>query len=233
MVKYVTKNLPKAFLLSSLVIILSFYLFGCGGTFRSFPGEGDISGSWGLALTPSGASELAPVTATLNQTDGNISGTTSDGATITGTISGNNVDLTLNNANTTTTTLTGTGGGDWKTMAGTFTSTGSAGSGTWSASKNVSKSLAVSPTSATLSCTGTAGSQSQIFTVTGGTQSKYSVTAASNASLIALATDTLTTNGKFTVTADSTCTGGASADVGLTVTDTATSINVTVTVTNP
>ncbi len=232
MIKHVTYNRLEAFLLS-FVIIFSLSLSGCGGTFRSFPGEGDISGTWSLVLTPSGASELAPRTLNLMQTDGNVSGTTADGATVTGTVKGENIDLTLNNADATTTTLTGTAGADWKSMAGTYTSTGSEGSGTWSATKNISKSLAVSPTSATLSCTGTTGAQSQIFTVTGGTQSKYSVTITSNASLIKLTTDTLTTNGKFTVAADSTCPGGASTDVGLTVTDTVTPINLTVTITNP
>ncbi len=231
MVRYVTKNRLKAFLLSLFVVISSLSLVDCGGSFRSFPGEGDVSGSWNLVLTPSGASALAAKLCTFDQTDHNISGTTSDSGTVTGSVSGKDIDLTLNNADGTTTTLTGTVSDNWKEMSGTYTSTGSDGSGDWSATKNVPvQSLSVSPKSATLSCSAGA---TQTFTATGGTRSKYSVTATTNSTLVTISTDTLTTNGQFTVTAN-TCTGSSgSTDVNLAVTDTATTVNVTVTVTNP
>lgn len=229
MVKYAANNRSEAFLFCLFALILSLSLFGCGGSFRSFPGEGDVSGSWNLVLTPTGASPLAAKLCTLDQTDHNISGTTSDGGTITGTVSGKNIDLTINNAGGTTTTLTGTVGGDWKTMSGTYTSTGPGGSGDWSATKNIlPQSLSVSPLTATLSCS--AGT-SQPFTATGGTRSKYSVTASTNATLVTLSTTTLTTNGQFTVTANA-C-SGASGVVQLDVTDSATTVKVSVTITNP
>ena len=230
MATYVTKNRPKAYLLNLFIVILSLSFFSCGGSFRSFPGEGDVSGSWNLVLTPSGASALAAKLCTLDQTDHNISGTTSDGGTITGTVSGKNIDLTINNAGGTTTTLTGTVSDNWKEMSGTYTSTGSDGSGDWSATKNVPlQSLSVSPKSATLSCSAGA---SQTFTATGGTRSKYSVTASTNETLVTLSTTTLTTNGQFTVTANA-CSGASGSTVNLAVTDTATTVNVSVTITNP
>ncbi len=232
--KCVTKDWPKALLLCLFVVILSVSLFGCGGTFRSFPNEGDVSGSWNLFLTPSGASTLAAIPCTLTQTDNTISGTKSDGATITGTVSGNDVALTLNNLDGTTTTLAGTAGPDWKTMSGTYTSTGSDGSGDWSATKNLPPApLAVSPTSAALSCSGTTGvPTSQIFTVTGGTLSNYSV-AASPTGLVTLSTTTLTTNGKFSVTPGTCPASGTTAIATLTVTDTVSTVIVQVTISNP
>jgi len=233
MVKYAANNRSEAFLFCLFALIISLSLCGCGGSFRSFPGEGDVSGSWNLVLTPTGASALAAKLCTLDQTDHNISGTTSDGGTITGTVSGKNIDLTINNAGGTTTTLAGTVDGDWKTMSGTYTSTGPDGSGNWSATKNIPLApLSVTPTTATLSCTGTTGSASQTFTATGGTRSKYSVTASTNTSLITLSTTTLTTNGQFTVTANNTC-GASGSVVNLAVTDTTTTVNLTVTITNP
>lgn len=242
MTKCVTNNCPKAFLLCFFVVTLSLSLCGCGGTFRSFPDEGDASGKWNLFLTPSNASTLASTICTLTQTDNNISGTTSDSAAITGTVSGNNISLTLANANGTTTTLAGTVDPDWKTMSGTYTSTGSDGSGTWSATKNTPpKTLAVTPTSTTLSCMGTTAVTSQIFTVTGGTPtvdqtgsvtSNYSVTASTNPTLVTLSTATLKTNGQFTVLANG-CSAVSGSIVNLTVTDTVTSVIVPVTILNP
>ncbi|MFI5294578.1 MAG: hypothetical protein ACHQ0Y_06075 [Thermodesulfovibrionales bacterium] len=172
---------------------------------------------------------------TLAQTDKNIVGTTADGALLTGTISGaDNITLILANADRTTTTLSGTAGPDWKTMSGTYTSTGSDGSGTWSATKILPTPtpapLAVSPTSATLSC---GAGTSQPFTVTGGTRSKYSVSITQNASLVTLSTTTLTTNGQFTVTANP-CSAVSGSTVNLTVTDTViTPVTVPVTISNP
>jgi hypothetical protein len=231
MVKYVTKDLSKAFVLCLFVVIFSLSLCGCGGTFRSFPGEGDVSGNWNLFLTKSNMSAGGARPFTLTQTDNTISGTTSDGATLTGTISGNTIAFTLSNTDGTTTTLAGTVSDDWKTMSGTYTSTGSDGSGTWSATKNApTPALEVTPTSATLSCS---GGTFATFTVTGGTPSTYSVAPSTNGTLVKLTTSTLTTNGQFTVTAETACAGSNGTIVNLTVTDTATSITVPVTVSNP
>jgi hypothetical protein len=239
MIKCVTRNRPKAFLLCLFVVILSLSLFGCGGTFRSFPNEGDVSGNWTLFLVSSGTSSIGPKVMTLAQTDKNIVGTTADGALLTGTISGaDNITLILANADRTTTTLSGTAGPDWKTMSGTYTSTGSDGSGTWSATKILPTPtptptpapLTVAPAAVTLSCSGQTGLTSTTFQVNGGTPSKYTVTA-SPTTLVILSTTTLTTNGQFTVTANA-C-SAPSAVVTLTVTDTVTSVNVTATISNP
>jgi hypothetical protein len=230
--KCVAKDWPKAFLLGFFMVIVSLSPFGCGGTFRSFPNEGDISGNWTLFLSSSGTQKVL----TLAQTGENIAGTTSDGGTITGSVSGSDVSLTINNVGGTTTILAGTASSDWKTMSGTYTSTGSDGSGTWTATKIIPTPtpapLAVSPTSATLSCS--AGT-SQVFTVTGGSLSNYSVTSTQNPTLVTLSTTTLTTNGQFTVTANTAaCTGASGLIVNLTVADTvSTSVTVPVTVSNP
>ncbi len=244
MIKCVTRNRPKAFLPCLFVVILSLSLFGCGGTFRSFPNEGDVSGNWTLFLASSGTSSIGPKVMTLAQTDKNIVGTTADGATITGTVSGNDVVLTLHNAGGSTTTLAGTAGGDWKTMSGTYTSTGSDGSGTWSATKIIPTPtptptpapLAVNLTSTTLSCSGTTGvPTSQTFTVTGGTPANYS--ASTSSTLVTLSAFTIgTTTRQFTVTAnacvsDTDPANGTTFD--LTVTDTVNSVNVRVTISNP
>lgn len=231
MARCIAKSRTGVFSLCILGVILSLSLLGCGGTFRSFPNEGDISGGWNLFLASSGVSAVAPKVLTLAQSGGNITGTTGDGAIITGTIDGDYVALDLANSDKTATTLTGTISSDWKTMSGTYTSTGSDGSGTWNAAKIAPIApLAATPTSANLSCSGTTGATSATFTVTGGTLSKYSVTASTNAALLTLATTTLTTNGQFTVTANACSVGGV---VNLAVTDASTSITVPVTVLNP
>ena len=235
MVKCVTKNWSRAFLPCLYVVILSLSLFGCGGTFRSFPNQGDVSGSWSLFLTPSNTSALAPKLCTLTQTGNDISGTISDGAAITGTVSGNNISLTVDNTGGTTTTLAGTIGADWKTMSGTYTSTGSDGSGNWSATKNIPTPtrIAVTPTSATLSCSGTTGGTSVTCVVTGGIPGKYSVVASTNGTLVTLsAITTSTASGQFTVTANA-CSAADGTIVDLLVSDTVTSVTVPVKILNP
>ncbi len=236
MAKYVTISRFKAYLPCLFAVILFLFLFGCGGTFRSFPGEGDVSGGWTLFLTPSNMPTLGTRLLTLDQKDNNISGTTS-GATITGTVSGNNIVLTLANSDGTTTTLDGTVGADWKTMSGTYTSTGSDGAGTWSATKNGSTptptALSVTPTRATLSCS---GRTSQTFVVTGGTPSKYSAVVSTQANFVTLSTTSLTTTGQFTVTANACISSRIPGDgliVVIDVTDTTTRSQGYVTISNP
>ena len=228
------KNLPKALLLCFFALVLSVALIGCGGTFRSFPGEGDVSGSWNIVLTKSDLTSLPSKAVTLDQTDKNIAGTSSDGTTITGIVSGNNnVSLTLINTDGSVTTLTGTVSGDWKAMSGTYTSTGSEGSGTWDAAKNAPvppETLAVTPASATLSCS---TGQSASFTVTGGIPSKYTVSPTANGTLVSISTSSLKTDGKFVVTALTTCGGTSGTVVSLSVSDTHQTLIVPVTISNP
>jgi hypothetical protein len=227
-----TINWPHAFYVCLFGAILSLSLYGCGGTFRSFPGEGDVSGNWDLVLANSGVTVRSPqVSIVQKERYEDFTGTTSDGATLTGSLSGNNISVTLNNADGSTTTLDGKLSDDWKSMSGTYTSTGSDGSGTWSATRPQTKpKLVVAPTSATLSCS---QGQSVTFGVTGGTTANYTVVASTNGSLVTLSTTTLTTNGQFTVTANTSCAGQDVTTVNLTVSDVASSVIVPVTISNP
>ena len=233
MVTIAIKNWPKAFLLSLFMAILSLSYFGCGGRSRTFPSQGYVDGSWNLVLTNDGVTIRSPqLFITQKERYGDFSGTASDGATLIGAFYVNTVTITLNNADGSVTTLhNGEFSGNGDTMSGSYTSTGSDGSGTWTATRPFTPpSLAVTPQSASLSCS---VEQAQIFKVTGGTLANYSVVATENGSLVTLSTDTLTTNGQFTVTAKSTCTGANGSVVNLTVSDTVTSIPITATISNP
>lgn len=227
-------NWPGALILCLFVVISTLSVNGCGGTFRAYPNEGDVNGTWNLSLTKSNVSvRETKLSITQEERYQPFSGSTSDGATLDGTLDRENIVITLHNSDGSTTTLTGTVVDGWNEFAGSYTSTGSDGSGTWSANRVVGpKALSVSPTSATLSCS---AGEIATFVVTGGTKASYSVTASSNGSLVTISTTTLTTDGKFTVTALTSCAGtsGTSTVVNLTVTDTATSITVPVTVSNP
>ncbi len=226
-----TINWPKAFHFCLLGVVLTLSFYGCGGTFRSFPGEGDVSGTWELVLVKSGVTVRSPqISITQKERFDDFTGTTSDGGTLTGTLSGNNTSITLNNADGSTTTLTGTLSDDWKSMTGAYTSTGPDGSGTWSATRPETPKLVVAPTSAALSCS---QGQSATFGVTGGTTADYTVVASTNGSLVTLSTSTLTTNGQFTVTANTSCGGANGAVVNLTVSDGSASVTVPVTISNP
>lgn len=225
-------NCP-AVILCLLIVVISLSVNGCGGTFRKFPNQGEVGGTWDLSLTRSNVSvRETKLFITQEERYDPFTGTTSDNATLTGTVTGDNISITLNNADGSTTTLTGTVIDGWKEFSGEYTSTGSDGSGTWKATKSTPapSAVAVTPSSATLSCS---AGQSATFTVTGGTRSSYSVTTSSNGSLINLSTDTLKANGQFTVTAVTNCAGTDGATVSLTVTDTATTVTVPVTISNP
>ncbi|HET6515374.1 MAG TPA: hypothetical protein VFG09_09475 [Thermodesulfovibrionales bacterium] len=193
-----------------------------------------MNGTWNLSLDRSNVSvRETELSLTQEERYGPFSGTSSDNATLTGTLNSESIVITLNNADGSVTTLTGVASKDWKSFSGTYTSTGSDGSGTWSLPKSVPApaALSVTPSSATLSCS---AGESQTFTATGGTRASY-VVGVTNLSLVTLDTSTLTTNGKFTVTASNACTGANGSIVTLTVTDTSTSDKVaaTVTISNP
>lgn len=222
---------PKVSLFFLLVVFLSLPLYQCGGTFRTFPSQGEVDGTWNLVLTRDGVTERSPqLSITQNERYGDFSGTTSDGATLTGTFNVNIVTIILNNADGSVTTLNnGEFSDNGRAISGSYSSTASDGSGTWTASR-LPPSLGVTPKSATLSCS---VGQPQTFTATGGSRANYSVVATQNGTLVTLSTTTLTTNGQFTVTANTTCTGADGTVVSLTVSDTVTSIPVTVTISNP
>ena len=217
-----------------LVVIMSLLVHGCGGyTFYEDINQGKVSGTWDLSLAQSNVSVRdTKLSITQEKRYDPFSGTTSDNATLTGTFDGNNVVITLNNADGTTTTLTGGASDNWETLSGAYTSTGSDGSGTWLANKEVPPAaLSVTPSAATLSCS---SEQTATFVVTGGTLASYSVTASSNGSLVTISTSTLTTNGQFTVKANA-CTAATTNGtiVQLNVTDNTTSVTVQVTISNP
>jgi hypothetical protein len=196
-----------------------------------------MGGTWNLTLTQPGAPSVRATELYIRQDEryDPFSGTTADGATFTGTFdTRSDIVITITNADNSTTTLTGSDSNSWNTFSGTYTSTGSDGSGTWIADRNVPpptlSPLSVSPTSATLSCSTL---QSKQFTVKGGTRASYSVTATSNGSLVALDTGSLTTSGIFTVTAN-TCSAVSGTVVSLTVSDgTSTPVTLPVTISNP
>ena len=225
-------NLPKVFSLCLLVAVLSLALCSCGGKFRTYPGEGDISGTWNLVLTKSNVTvrETQLFIIQKDRYDEVFSGTTSDSATLTGTLSGNSTSIILNNSDGSTTTLTGTLSDDWKAIRGTYTSTGPDGSGTWSALRPGPGALSVAPANAALSCS---EGQSATFTATGGTRANYTVVASTNGSLVTLSTTALATNGQFTVTANTSCAGSDGTVADIIVSDTSTSITIPVTISNP
>jgi hypothetical protein len=215
-----------------LVMIVSLFVYGCGGTFYTYIDQGKVAGTWDLSLTQSDVSVRATKLSIIQEKRYDpFSGTTTDNATLTGTFNGNDVVITLNNADGTTTTLTGSASNAWNTLSGEYTSTGANGSGTWSADREVApRGISVAPTAATLSCS---SGQSKTFVVSGGTPASYSVAAASNGTLVTISTTTLTTNGQFSVTAVTPCAGTNGTIVNLTVKDNATSVTVPVTISNP
>ena len=226
-------NWPKVFLFGLLVVLLTLPLYHCGGRFRTFPSQGEVDATWNLVLTKDGVTVRSPqLFITQKERYGDFLGTSSDGATLTGAFDVNTVTITLNNADGSTTTLNnGEFSNDGGTMSGTYTSTGADGSGTWIATKPFTPpSLSVTPQSSTLSCS---AGQSQTFTVTGGSPANYSVVATLTGDLVTLSTTALTTNGQFTVTANTTCIAVNGTAVNLTVSDVVTSTPVTVTISSP
>ena len=226
-------NWPKVFLFGLLVVLLTLPLYHCGGRFRTFPSQGEVDGTWNLVLTKDSVTVRSPqLFITQTERYGDFSGTSSDRATLTGAFDVNTVTITLNNADGSITTLNnGEFSNDGGTMSGTYTSTGADGFGTWIATKPFTPpSFSVTPQSATLSCS---AGQSQTFTVAGGSPANYSVVATQNGDLVTLLTTTLTANGQFTATANTTCTGANGAQVILTVSDAVTSTPVTVTISSP
>lgn len=216
-----------------LVVFLSLPLYHCGGRFRTFPSQGQVDGTWNLVLIKDGVTVRSPqLSITQKERYGDFSGTTSDGGTLTGTFNVNTVTITLNNADGSVTTLNnGEFSDDGRTISGAYSSTDSDGSGTWTATRPFTPpSLAVTPKAVSLSCQ---SGQSQTFTATGGSSANYSVVATQNGTLITLSTITLTTNGQFIVTANTSCTGADGTVVNLTLSDTVTSIPITVTISNP
>jgi hypothetical protein len=107
---------------------LAFLLVGCEGTFTPGAAADDVSGSW--VYTDSGNQQS---TWALVQSDGGaITGAATDGASITGDLNSDTIDLSLTYSDSSTYTLNGTV--TTNVMSGTFTNS-LAVSGTWSAVK--------------------------------------------------------------------------------------------------
>ncbi len=232
-------NWPGAALLCFLLVSASLSVHGCGGTFYSVQNQGEVAGTWNLVLTQPGVPTVRATQLTIRQDKryDPFSGTTNDNATLTGTLNINDVSITLNNPDGTLTTLTGTASSDWNSFSGTYTSTGTDGSGTWTADRNLPPPtvapLSITPPSATLSCTGSTGVQFLTFSVKGGTRSSYSVVATTNQNLVTITDTNFTTTGFFTVTA-TTCPTTSGTVVSLTVSDSVSNpLTVLVTIQNP
>lgn len=118
-----------------------------GQDFTAAPSIVNIAGAWSIFHTPQGGAEQGPNFATFSQTGNAVTLNyyTDDGImkTGSGTISGNNIQLSFGNTdscnNAATVTITGTISADGTTITGTYTQTGTSGNcsggetGTWSA----------------------------------------------------------------------------------------------------
>lgn len=95
----------------------------------------NVTGSWNFFQTVAGSQEQGPEVFALSQSGNSISGTTAEGATITGNIGGLYIILTWTGTDGTTYVYTGSAAANGSTMSGTWTNPGGQ-SGTWRATKN-------------------------------------------------------------------------------------------------
>ena len=119
--------------------------------------EASVSGSWNLYHTKTGGTEEGPDFFTLTDTGNSISGTGAIGsstATITGTVSGMNITLSLLLSAGQTTSLTGTVSDDGSTMSGTYSNPTQ--SGIWRATRSAPlAAISVTPANASMAVGGT------------------------------------------------------------------------------
>ncbi len=122
---------------------LTFLVSGCLGA-SSPPASVTITGSWNIFHTPTGSTQLGPDIFTFTQTGNSISGTTSQGQTVTGTLTGSNITFSWTASNVTN-TYSGTVSADGTTMSGTYTTSASE-TGSWSATKGTSSTVSITGT---------------------------------------------------------------------------------------
>jgi hypothetical protein len=123
-------------------IVFALFLGGCGSSEPS--PTWNIAGSWFMYQATNGTSgEQGPNLFTLTQSTNTISGTTSQGQTITGDISGENITFSWVGSDGATNTYTGKIGSDGSTMSGTWKSTNGQ-SGTWQGIIDLSASVNIS-----------------------------------------------------------------------------------------
>jgi hypothetical protein len=129
MQKTLMKKCRAAFLVLLAAALLLIFA-GCGGN-GSTP-TFNISGNWSIVWTetsPTPGSAQGPYTFSFTQSGSSLSGTTSQGQAISGSISGQNVNFsfvwTETNSQQNTYTFTGSEGNNGTTMSGTWTIQGS------------------------------------------------------------------------------------------------------------
>ena len=134
MQKFATSKWLKVCLLFFMVTSLLF-LIGCGGSSQA-PPVWNITGSWYTYYATTGTpGEQGPDIFTFTQSENSLSGTTSQGPQITGTVSGLNINFSWVGSDGVTYTSTGTVSADGATMSGTWASSNGQ-SGTWRATKS-------------------------------------------------------------------------------------------------
>ncbi len=125
-------NWVKVYLLSFAAVLVMF-LGGCGGSGENTP-NWNISSGWNMFYATKGTpGEQGPSLFTFSTSGNTISGSTSLGRSISGTINGLNVQFQFVDSDGATNTSTGTvAEADGSTMSGTWTKTNGQ-SGTWHA----------------------------------------------------------------------------------------------------
>jgi hypothetical protein len=119
-------------LLVTMVLIFAIFILGCGGGGSSSGGGGtdstaNVSGTW-KGTGNSKETGTAPTTLILSQSGNNVSGTW-DGYAVTGTVSGNQLNLTFTPFTQSGVSFTGSGNATvtGNSMSGTFALTGKLG----------------------------------------------------------------------------------------------------------
>ncbi len=140
-------------------VTLPLFLSGCLGAGNVTLASGDISGTWSMAVTPTGGSAQTAdvkITQTANSTTISVTGTIL-GQTVTdaqGTNDGQKVTFT-GTVGTTTNTFDGTINTEGTTMSGTYTQSGNS-AGSWTATKTSADfTISCTPTAVTPTITST------------------------------------------------------------------------------
>lgn len=115
---------------SSFFAVCCIFLGGCGSSSTPF----NISGNWFVYHTTNGATagDVGPTIMVITQTNKTLTGTTSDGYLMSGSVSHTSVTFSWNDASGATITYTGSEASDGATMSGTWSDTNGF-TGTWHA----------------------------------------------------------------------------------------------------